>query len=144
MRSLYWLGRGGLVLPETQGTILGRMSASGIGEDDFPVAVLPRLVRGPGETDDQLLRAMGWIVELALAKRLKGSWFQLLASNATDRPLTYARMGALAGMSAPDAHRMEARAIRHLTRIANTGTPLRDDLRQSVVERNRAHARENA
>lgn len=144
MRALYWLGRGGLVLPETHGTLLGRMSASGIGDDDFPVAELPRLARGPGETDDQLLRAMDWLVELVLAHKSGGDWFYLLASNATDRPLTYARMGALAGMSATDAHRMESRAIRHLARIANTGTPKLDDLRQSVVERNRAHARQNA
>lgn len=142
LRALYWLGAGALALPVTHGTAIGRMTATSPEEETEDAATLPPLVRGPGETDDRLLEAMDWIAELYFAFPNSGAyWAEIMFVQATDRPLTYSRIASFFGASASSVRESEKRALRHLTKIANTGTPYLDASRAATVERNRAYAR---
>ena len=141
MRALYWMGAGELALPVTTGTAIGRMTASTPEEEPEGSINLPPLVRGDGETDERLLAAMDWVAELCIGSVYARYWVDLLAAQATDRPITYARLGYLFETSASSVHESEKRALRHLFKISNKGTPKLDASRRATVERNRAHAR---
>lgn len=144
MRALYWLGRGGESVRASTHSPLASMVADVVSSEHMPdTSELPKLARMPTETDARLFEAMAWLTEMLITKPSGRRWLAILVALTRDRRVTLTEVGRGYSIAGQSVGEQRVRALKLLTKIANTGTPEILSRRTDLVARNRAHATAN-